>query len=99
MTASELVGKRVKILVSDPWEFGTECGVAPFAAVVLAVEADAVLLSLEAPIEYRGARLGTSFGTAATRSSQRRPVDFGGAPRDEPRLPPACCLQAVGRHR
>jgi hypothetical protein len=63
MKASQLVGKHVQILVSDPWEFGTECGVGPFAAVVTSAENDALLLSLEVPIDYHGARLKTVVAT------------------------------------
>jgi hypothetical protein len=59
MSASQFVGKRVQILVSDPWEFGTECGVGPFAAVITAAKPDVLLLTLEVPIEYQGARLKT----------------------------------------
>jgi hypothetical protein len=56
MTASGLVGKEVQILVSDPWEFGTQCGVGPFAAVVEGADSE-LLLRLETPIPYRGVRL------------------------------------------
>lgn len=47
----------MRVLVSDPWEFGTECGVGPFAGIVEAARSDMLLLRLEAPIDYRGARL------------------------------------------
>ena len=57
MSISSLIGNRVEVLVSDPWEFGTECGVGPFVAVVLSATPEILLLRLEAPIEYRGERL------------------------------------------
>lgn len=59
MSVSQLIGKRCHVLVSDPWEFGTECGVGPFVAVVGSIQDDALLLLLEVPIEYRGTRLMT----------------------------------------
>jgi hypothetical protein len=64
MTALPLVGTGVRILVSDPWEFGTECGVGPFAAMILDAHTDALLLKLRVPIEYRGARLQTVVARA-----------------------------------
>lgn len=57
MSTSKLVGEKVRIFVSDPWEFGTECGVGPFAAVIEAIQRDLLLLRLEVPIDYRGVRL------------------------------------------
>lgn len=57
MSIPDLVGSRVGIFVSDPWEFGTECGVGPFPATVTAAEPTALLLHLDTPIRYRGAEL------------------------------------------
>lgn len=57
MSVSELIGADVEILVSDPWEFGAECGVGPFGALVTGVQPEALLVRLNAPIEYRGTRL------------------------------------------
>jgi hypothetical protein len=56
MNTSGLVGAKVDVLVSDPWEFGTECGVGPFPALVESANGE-LLLRLEAPIQYRGAQL------------------------------------------
>jgi len=64
MSASLLVGKGVRIFVSDPWEFGTECGVGPFDAVITEAQTDALLLKLQVPIEYRGAHLQTVVARA-----------------------------------
>jgi len=57
MSISGLIGNRVEIRVSDPWEFGTECGIGPFPAMVTSVEPAALLLHLETPIRYRGVEL------------------------------------------
>lgn len=57
MNTSRLVGEKVRVLVSDPWEFGTECGVGPFVAEIAVASRDVLLLRLEVPIEHRGARL------------------------------------------
>jgi len=53
LTVSELIGKRVEFLVSDPWELGTECGVGPFAAVVISALSEGLLLQLGARIEFK----------------------------------------------
>ena len=31
---SQLSGKRVVLMISDPWDFGTACGVGPFAGTL-----------------------------------------------------------------
>ena len=48
-----LVGTRVKLMVSDPWEFGTEVGSGPFYGVVERTKESDLLLSLEKPIRFR----------------------------------------------
>lgn len=64
MTALTIVGTKVRIFVSDPWEFGTECGVGPFTATIVDVNTDALLLNLREPIEYRGSHLRTLVAMA-----------------------------------
>jgi hypothetical protein len=48
-----MVGKQASSYVSDPWEFGTACGVGPFAGSVTDQDAASVLISLDAPIRYK----------------------------------------------
>ena len=58
-----LIGKRVALMISDPWEFGTECGVGPFygqvsdsgTETISNVEVQRVLVALERPLNYSGA--------------------------------------------
>jgi hypothetical protein len=55
----ELKGSTVSVLVSEPWEFGTEHGVGPFTATVFQVNEggdreQGVLLQLTAPLTYQG---------------------------------------------
>lgn len=57
MTASKLIDRQVRILVSEPWEFNTECGVGPFTAIVKTVQPDVALLEFDAPLEYRKIKL------------------------------------------
>jgi hypothetical protein len=59
MSEQGAVGRQVEVHVSDPWEFGTECGVGPFLAIVVDAEPGALLLRLQSPIEYRGRRFQT----------------------------------------
>lgn len=45
------------ILVSDPWELGTECGVGPFIGKVLMERNGAVLIRLSQPIRFKDRHL------------------------------------------
>ena len=57
-----LIGKRAALMISDPWEFGTECGVGPFYGQltdsgterISTVDVQRVLVALERPINYSG---------------------------------------------
>ena len=42
-------------MISDPWDFGTECGVGPFFGSVTDLEPERVLVLLEHPIKYSNA--------------------------------------------
>ena len=59
MSASSLLNLSVGILVSEPWEFGTECGVGPFGGIVIDVTAEKLLIQLSKPISYMGRTLHT----------------------------------------
>jgi hypothetical protein len=52
-----LVNSIVDLSVSDPWEFGTECGEGPFRGRVVDVAEGALAVRLEAPLQYRGKTL------------------------------------------
>jgi hypothetical protein len=47
----------VELWVSDPFEFGTECGVGPFKGTVVDTTSEALLVRLHEPFEYGGKRL------------------------------------------
>lgn len=57
MTTTHLANMSVDITVSDPWEFGTECGVGPFRGRVVAQDTDALAVTLEKPLLYQGQSL------------------------------------------
>lgn len=59
-TPTDLVGTPVRISVSDPWEFGTEVGTAPFAATIVEPGPDMawIDLELETRIAYGSSSLG-----------------------------------------
>jgi hypothetical protein len=59
MSVLDLIGNSVRILVSDPWEFGTECGVGPFIGIIDAIRSNALIIRLLEPIAYRGGHLFT----------------------------------------
>lgn len=58
-----LIGESVALTVSDPWEFGTECGVRSFYGKVTDfgiekigdVDIERTLVTLDAPINYSSA--------------------------------------------
>lgn len=60
-----LIGKKVEISISDPWEFETETGTGKMLAVILEIGREmlhldtessttALLLQVDRPIEYKG---------------------------------------------
>jgi len=60
---SQLTEKRVALMISDPWEFGTECGTGPFNGTLIDtgteriadVEVERALVKLDLPIKYSNA--------------------------------------------
>jgi hypothetical protein len=54
MNSASLKSLPVSILISDPWEFGTECGTGPFTGMVTEAAADRLLITLSLPIQYQG---------------------------------------------
>lgn len=53
-TQNNLLGRRVKIIVSDPWEFEAETGSGALWAKIYQVgEKDSLLLQIESPIKYK----------------------------------------------
>lgn len=59
MTATQLLDMVVDLTVSDPWEFGTECGDGPFRGRVIDSSGDALAIRLEAPLRFQGMQLAT----------------------------------------
>ncbi len=57
---SQLVGKKVGLMISDPWDFGTACGVGPFYGKVVDCgtkkiadeDVQRALVTLDRPINY-----------------------------------------------
>lgn len=54
MPPKKLIDSRISFIISDPWEFGTECGTDPFFGVTKDVDGEKVLILLEKEISYRG---------------------------------------------
>jgi hypothetical protein len=52
-----LVNNVLELSVSDPWEFGTECGPGPFRGRVTDVRKDALTVRLDVPLGYHGKQL------------------------------------------
>lgn len=57
MTTTNLLNTTVVVTISDPWEFGTRCGVGPFPGRIVDQRSDAVAVKLDAPLLYDGRRL------------------------------------------
>jgi len=70
------VGAAVRLIVSEPWEFETEVGASTFAGRVSAVDADGVVIDLDAAVAYRGTTFGAARATARYEGEQA--LDAGG---------------------
>lgn len=76
MELEKLVGTRVTLMVSDPWEFGTEVGSGPFYGVVERTKESDLLISLQKHLLFRSVgyshmlasprHVGTGFDRLAT---------------------------------
>ena len=47
----------VELAVSDPWEFGTECGDKPIRGTLTGANASLLVVRLASPLNYQGLRL------------------------------------------
>ena len=56
---TNLPNREVVVMVSDPWQFGTECGTGPFIGDVVDETTEAVVIAMRQSIEYQGKRLRT----------------------------------------
>ena len=60
---SQLLGKKIALMISDPWDFGTKCGVGPFygtltdsgTEIIAEVDIQKALIALDRSINYLGA--------------------------------------------
>jgi hypothetical protein len=57
MSTTTAKTRAVDVWISDPWEFGTECGEGPFGAVITDQTTNEFLLRLEVPLLYQGRQL------------------------------------------
>lgn len=57
MSTKSMKGMAVEIQVSEPWEFGTACGTAPFPGTVMDDGNGKLLVRLAKPISYDGKTL------------------------------------------
>lgn len=78
---AELVGKRGVLVVSDPWDFGTENGTGPFPFKIVQVgdpqkpdQRDSVLIRLLTPVQHRSKFW--EFFTAAPRHVEASLADL-----------------------
>ena len=54
MEGSDLTDKRVALSISDPWDFGTECGTVPFTGTIARIDDEHIVVRLDDSISYRG---------------------------------------------
>lgn len=57
MSTTSLLNLPVNITISDPWEFGTECGPGPFDGTITDATSDRLIVRLLSPVVYRGKTL------------------------------------------
>jgi hypothetical protein len=55
MATGLLIGKKLNLMVSEPWGFGTEHGCGPFEVVVQGESPTALFLKLAKPLQFEGA--------------------------------------------
>lgn len=78
MSTASLLNLAVSVTVSDPWEFGTECGTGPFGGIITDVSSDRLIVRLSAPITYCGKSLRTVV--ARPRHANDLPSTVGSRP-------------------
>jgi hypothetical protein len=72
MSFAMLRNLHVEIMVTDPWEFGSDCGTGPFAGTTIDTIANGLVIQLDRPIQYRG----QEFRTVLARPRHERdPLD------------------------
>jgi len=54
MSSKYLIDSIVSLVVSDPWEFNTECGTGPFEGTIKDKDNGKIIISLHKTISYRG---------------------------------------------
>lgn len=54
MSRKNLIGSRIALVVSDPWEFGSECGTGLFIGRIKDEDSGKVLVRLDKTIHYGG---------------------------------------------
>ena len=57
MSTTSLFNRQVEVTISDPWEFGTECGTGPFIGTVVDLAAETIVIALQQSIGYQGRNL------------------------------------------
>ncbi|HQF84805.1 MAG TPA: hypothetical protein PLX58_07505 [Smithellaceae bacterium] len=54
MSKKNLIGSRMALFVSDPWEFGSECGTGPFVGTIKDEDNGKALVRFDKTISYGG---------------------------------------------
>lgn len=54
MNRESLLGSKVSLFISDPWEFGTECGTGPFHGSIVDMDDGRIMVLLDKTILYEG---------------------------------------------
>ncbi len=64
MNRKILIGSIVSLVISDPWEFNTECGTGPFLGVIKDKHNGKVMISLDRIISYNGSNYSVCICTS-----------------------------------
>ncbi|MDZ4224525.1 MAG: hypothetical protein U1D33_01315 [bacterium] len=82
MNLLQFLNRPVILMISEPWDFGTECGVGPFTGSISDIEGQRVLIKLDEPIKYEGKFYYTMFGKirhegfSMTSLAQQKPISL-----------------------
>lgn len=56
MSLKNVIGRKIRMMISDPWDFGTECGVGPFMGRIDDADENRIMILLDHEINFSNQR-------------------------------------------
>lgn len=79
MKVFQTVGNLIALRISDPWDFGTQCGVGPFFGSAIDEDNNRLLLLFTKPITYLDLTYQSALCSLRHKGSSIRDLICGGA--------------------